>query len=81
MERKIKTAKRSVDSAKRTPRSIGALLEDMNKMAAQPSPMTKDQAYTHILEWLYQNDGAYPNVQSWRSSLLEILWTTLGRIK
>jgi len=36
-------------------------------------PIPRDLAYKNIVEWLYVNDGKYPNKNVWREKLLEVL--------
>ena len=83
MERKTlitKKTKRSVDSAKRTRSAIEKVLDNLHESSA-PTPLTPEQAYTTIIEWLYQSDKAFPTAQKWRVAFVGHLGRTLKRIK
>ena len=43
--------------------------------------LTKEQAYTAIIEWLYLNDKVYPEKMNWREAFVKHVKETINKIK
>lgn len=45
-----------------------------------PTPISRELAYTNIVEWLYANDGKYSDKTKWREELIKVLrFNLLGK--